>query len=225
MLTDRNPYKMPRLVTPRTVLFAPLFATVLGGCKVKDPPPITGAWTDGFDRSDIGSDYFQTGPGFSISDGALLAADAQNHPLWLRKKLPKNCRVTFTATALSATGDIKVELFGDGLAYDPDGGGYSSSGYVVIFGGWNNSKSMIAKGDEHGQQVVVRTDRKVLPNTPYAFTLERQDGTLTWYLGGEPTPFLQYVDPTPLTGPGHEYLGFGNWQAPTRFDNLTISPL
>lgn len=199
--------------------------TSIVGCRVKDPPPITAPWSDDFERATIGSDYFQSGAGFTLAQGALVAQGAENHPLWLRKKLPRNCRIEFTATADTAVGDIKVEVFGDGLSYDPNGGGYTSTGYVIIFGGWNNSKSMIAKGDEHGQQMVARTDRKVVPSVAYQFVIERRDGTLSWYLNGEKSPFLQYIDPSPLAGAGHEYLGFGNWQARTRFDNLTITPL
>ncbi|MBK9070996.1 MAG: hypothetical protein IPL79_08350 [Myxococcales bacterium] len=195
------------------------------GCRVKDPPPIATEWTDTFDRASIGSDYFQSGGGFAVSGGALVARGAQNHPLWLRKKLPRDVRIAFTATAETAAADIKVELFGDGLAFDEDGGAYTSTGYVVIFGGWNNSNSMIAKGDEHGGQLAQRADVKVAPGVPYKFTIERVGATISWFLDAAPEPFLRFVDAAPLAGAGHEYFGFGNWQAPTRFDNLVITPL
>ena len=206
-------------------LAACIGAGLSGGCRVKDPPPITATWTDAFDRSAIGSDYFQTGAGFAVVDGALLAKGGLNHPLWLRKKLPRDVKISFTATAETAIGDIKVELFGDGLAFDEDGGAYTSTGYVVIFGGWNNSKSMIAKGDEHGGQLAQRDDVRVTPGVPYVFTIERRGGTISWYLDAATEPFLRFVDAAPLAGAGHEYFGFGNWQAPTRFDNLVITPL
>ena len=49
----------------------------------------------------------------------------------------------------SPAGDIKLELFGDGESFDPDKGSYTSTGYVLIFGGWSNSLSVICRQDEH----------------------------------------------------------------------------
>ena len=50
--------------------------------------------------------------------------------------------VEFDVRSESPEGDIKVEMFGDGLNH--------SSGYVLIHGGWNNSISIISRLDEHG---------------------------------------------------------------------------
>ena len=83
---------------------------VLPGCKVKDPPPITETWTDTFDRAGIGHDYYKTGPGFAVKDGALSARGAHNHPLWLRKKLTRDVRIEVDCWSNESRGDIKVEL-------------------------------------------------------------------------------------------------------------------
>ena len=48
---------------------------------------------------------------------------------------------------------MKVEVFGDGSSYDPDGGRYTATGYEVIFGGWYDAKSIIARMDEHGTEL------------------------------------------------------------------------
>src|SRR5262249_30319212 len=131
---------------------------LLTACKVKDPPPIDKSWSDQFERGKVGRDYFKTGPGYDVTDGALSARGAHNHPLWLRAKLPHDVRIEFDCWSNEPRGDIKVEVFGDGHSFDPDGGEYTATGYEVIFGGWFNSKSIIARLDEHGKDVVERRD-------------------------------------------------------------------
>jgi hypothetical protein len=199
---------------------------IVTACKLKEPPPITDqAWLDDFSRSRIGRDYYRTGPGYEIDDTALSAHGAHNHPLWLRRKLPHDVRIELDAWSNESRGDIKVEVFGDGRSFDPDGGRYTATGYEVIFGGWYNSKSIIARLDEHGTDVVQRVDSKVVPEKHYHWMIERKGKTLRWFIDDMQTPFLVMDDPHPLEGPGHEYFGFNNWETDTWFDNLVITPL
>lgn len=195
------------------------------GCKVKDPPPITAPWSDAFERDEVGGNWNATGSGYAVTGGALSARGAKNHPLWLRRKLPRDVRIDFDAWSSEERGDLKVELFGDGSSFDPDGGGYVASGYEIIFGGWYNSKSMIARLDEHGEDQVQRTDVKVVPNRKYHWRLERSGRTLRWFLDDLQTPFLTYQDEVPLEGEGHDAFAINNWESDTAFDNLTITPL
>ena len=201
----------------------PLVAIALAACKVKDPPPVTDTWKDSFERGDIGGDYYSTGKGYEITGGMLSAHGAHNHPLWLRKKLPRDVRIEFDCWSNEPRGDLKVEVFGDGKSYDPDGGRYTATGYEVIFGGWFNAKSIIARMDEHGKDVVEQNTTKVVPHQHYHWTIERVGKKLTWQIDGQ--PFLVYDDPNPLEGSGHEYFGFNNWETDTWFDNLVITPL
>ena len=209
---------MDRRLAPVLAAFATLAA-----CKVKDPPPIREVWTDLFERDSPGGSYYSTGDGYRVVAGALSARGAHNHPLWLRRKIPRDVRIELDAWSTDPRGDIKIEVFGDGHSYDPDGGAYMASGYAVVFGGWGNSKSIIARLDEHGKELVARADRKVIPNQRYRWKIERRGKTLTWYVDNE--LFLKYEDPRPLEGVGHEYLGFNNWETETWFDNLVITPL
>jgi hypothetical protein len=194
-------------------------------CKVKDPPPIKDEWTDNFERDQVGGSYYASGDGYRIGNGALNAKGARNHPQWLRAKLPHDVRVEFEAWSTESRGDIKIEIFGDGHSFDKDGGAYLATGYELIFGGWHNSKSIIARLDEHAPDVVQRTLPKVVPGQKYKWRIERRANTLTWYIDDMTAPFLQLVDPRPLEGVGHEYLGFNNWETDTWFDNLVITPL
>jgi farnesoic acid O-methyltransferase len=202
-----------------------LALVLLLGCKVKDPPPISETWSDSFERSSIGGDYYKSGPGYEVTSDALSAHGAHNHPLWLRKKLPRDVRIDFDAWSNEDRGDIKVEVFGDGHSFDPDGGAYTATGYEVIFGGWFNTKSIIARLDEHGRDVVARMEPKVVAKQHYHWRIERTGKAIRWFVDDLQTPFLSYDDPHPLDGPGHEYFGFNNWETDTWFDNLVITPL
>jgi hypothetical protein len=196
----------------------------LAACKVREQPPISERWEDSFEGG-LGEVFYATGEGYHLEHGALSARGAHNHPLWLRKKLPRDVRIDLDAWSTEARGDIKLEVFGDGHSYDPDGGRYTATGYELIFGGWYNTKSIIARLDEHGSDVVERTEPKVVPNKHYHWRIERQRNTLTWFIDDMTTPFLRYEDPRALEGAGHEYLGVNNWETDTWFDNLVIAPL
>lgn len=198
---------------------------VLAACKVKDPPPITEKWQDTYNRGEIGTDYYKSGKGYDLAADALSARGAHNHPLWLRKKLPRNVRIELDCWSNEERGDIKVEVFGDGRSYDPDGGRYMATGYEVIFGGWFNSKSIIARLDEHGKDLVEDTRLKVQPTRHYHWKIERVGKVITWWVDDMNKPFLTFEDANPLEGQGHEYFGFNNWETDTWFDNLVITPL
>jgi hypothetical protein len=210
----------------RSLLVLALGLTLgLVGCKVREPPPVTAAWYDGFERDSIGPNWSATGDGYRVEAGQLNAKGAYNHPLWLRKKLPRNVRIEFDAWSTDPRGDIKVEVFGDGQSYDPDKGAYRATAYMVIFGGWSNSKSIIARMDEHGKDMVQRSDVKVIPGKHYHWRIDRKDTKLTWWIDDMATPFLVLDDKQPLEKDGHEYFAVNNWETDTWFDNLVITPL
>jgi hypothetical protein len=197
---------------------------LLAACKVREQPPITAPWTWDFDAG-LGDVFYATGDGYRGARGALSAHGAHNHPLWLRKKLPRDVRIEFDAWSTEPRGDLKVEVFGDGHSFDPDGGRYTATGYELIFGGWFNSRSIIARLDEHGADMAARTEPRVVPDRRYHWRIERRGKTVTWFIDDLATPFLRYEDPRPLDGAGHEYFGFNNWETDTWFDNLVIAPL
>lgn len=177
-------------------------------------------FTDAFERPAIGPDWVSTGgSAWSIRAGALWGAGTRNDPLWLRMRLPRDVAIEFTARSETATGsrpgDIKIEVFGNGRDH--------ASGYVLVFGGWGNAVSVIARLDEHGNDRVERRDRKVEIGRTYRMRVERRGRSLRWLVDGE--PFLAFDDPRPLEGPGHDRFGFSSWDADLVFDDLRIEPL
>ena len=198
------------------------------GCKAR-VPVITSPFADDFERAEPGPDWLDTSSGaYHITDGRLNVTRAYNHPLWLRRKLPRDVVIEFDVMSKSPAGDIKVELFGDGESFDPDKGVYDPTSYLIILGGWNNSNSIIGRLGEHDDAVKAAKRRESGPpplvelGRSYHFTITRQGGLIDWRLDG--APFLAWTDPSPLSGPGHEFFAINDWEADVHFDNLRIRP-
>ncbi|HUB08253.1 MAG TPA: hypothetical protein VMB50_14700 [Myxococcales bacterium] len=187
-------------------------------------------FADDFDRAELGGNYGSTGGYWRLVDGELLSPGAHNNPLFLRAVLPDDVRVEFDARSASPDGDIRCEIFANG--YD------ESSGYLLAFGDWNDSVSLIARLDERGVPVgsqlpepipnggrvrVQRTDLHVEQGRRYHWKIERKGMTLSWYLDGELVE--QMVDPEPLRGRGHDRFAFSTWDTDVFYDNLKITPL
>jgi hypothetical protein len=185
---------------------------------------IDAPFTDEFDRTELGSAWNSTSTAYRVEGGQLEVSNAYNHPAWLRRRLPANAVIDLDVTSKSPAGDIKVELYGDGESFDPDKGSYDSTGYVLIFGGWHNSLSVICKLEEHGAgRKAQRADVKVTPGQRYHFTITRKNGAIDWAIDGQ--PFLSWTDDAPLAGPTHEYFAVNDWEADVTFDNLRIRPV
>jgi hypothetical protein len=218
------PSVLPSVVLPH-FLFVWVFVLLpvsSAGCRVKNPA-IDAPFRDDFERGELGADWHATSPEYRIANGQLSIANAFNHPAWLRRRLPADAVIEVDVTSNSAAGDIKLELYGDGESFDPDKGSYVSSGYVFIFGGWNNSLSVICRNNEHDEgRKAARADLHVEPGRRYHFAIVRRAGALDWSIDGK--PFLAWTDPAPLAGAGHEYLAVNDWQAALTFDNLQIRP-
>lgn len=200
-----------------TLLFPLLLAA---GCPKEEI--IKTPFNDSFERTEMGTNYFNTGASYQITNGQLNIKGAHNHPLWLKKKLPPNAIIEFQATSKSPEGDIKVEAWGDGESYATSDA-YLATSYVFILGGWHNRVSTICRMDEHAPDRKERSDFKVEPGRTYQWKIKRQGSKVEWYIDGK--LFLSMDDPQPLQGDRHAYFGFNNWETDLYFDNLKITPL
>jgi len=201
------------------------------------------------DRTTVERNYWTNGGYWRTVNGQLLAPGVKNNPLWLKAKLPRDAVVEFDTRSESPEGDIKCEIFGDGLNH--------ASGYVLIHGGWNNSVSVIARLDEHGVSLsqlqqearkiqseqnlpqanlvdtgVFRADTRmrveanpypVQIGRTYHWKIERKGTVLRWSIDGK--PFMEFDDPFPLEGSGHDRFAFSSWEAQLYFDNLSVRAL
>jgi len=194
-------------------------------------PPIEDVFEDTFDRADLGRDWNALSPAWRIQGGRLCARGARNRGIWLLRRLPPSARIEFDAIAESADGDLKVELWGDGQSGATKASYSNATSYLAILGGWKNTKHVLARLDEHGDdRQFVDVDpgsdderaRPVEVGQVYRFVFERLDGrTLSWSVSGG--QYFTWADEAPLAGPGHEHLGFNDWDAPVCFDNLRIT--
>jgi len=183
---------------------------------------ITARFEDNFEREQLGGEWNATGNMWTIDQGALRVSGARNHPLWLRRRIPRNAHIEFDAWSSTDEGDLKCEVYGDGRSFAQQDS-YTATSYVVIFGGWHNQLNVIARMDEHASDRRVRRGPRVVPGQHYHWVVERRDRTLTWSIDGQ--PMLEFNDPEPLAGRGHEYFAFNNWNVEAHFDNLVIQPL
>jgi len=215
---------------PSTSLLAALCALVCAGSACAEEPrkystPGAGAtpiFSDNFDGDTLHESWKITGDGARVDAGSLLVEGLHNHPVWLTLELPDDVRIEFDAIAEGEEGDIKVELAGDGVSFAKTAS-YIASGYVVIFGGWNNTINAIARKNEHGRDRRTSAEPKVEANRTYHFTLIRQGGALRWELDGQEV--LVYEDNAPLVGVGQRHFAFNNWESRVRFDNLVVYAL
>src|SRR5262249_13143540 len=71
--------------------------------------------------------------------------------------------------------------------------------------------------------VVKRLDLKVEKGRTYHMIVTRQGGIVRWEMDGKPV--LELVDPSPISGSGHDRFGFSSWSNDTYFDNLRLTAL
>ncbi len=196
-------------------------------------PALTEPFRDDFEREGLGRDWRALSTRWRLSEGQLCGQGARNRGIWLRRRLPTNVRIAFDARSDSEAGDLKVEVFGDGRSGATGDSYDDATSYLVIFGGWHNSRHVLARRDEHGaDRLTVSVKRgapglreqPVKPHRQYRFRIERtDDNRLRWWVDGELVHEL--LDAEPLVGIGHDHFGMNNWNAPVCFDNLEIQPL
>jgi hypothetical protein len=201
--------------------------------NLAEGPRITAPWEDTFDRAELGPDWNVLGPAWKIQNGKLCGRGAHNKGAWLTRRLPVNARIEFDAFAESSEGDLKVELWGDGMSGATGQSYTNATSYVALLGGWKNTKHVFARFNEHANdRLEIDVDpqnddermRAVARGQPYHFKVERVDGKkVEWSVNG--VVYFDFTDPEPLAGTGHEHVGFNDWEAPVCFDNLKVTPL
>ena len=182
----------------------------------------TEIFRDEFDGSELGPHWHPTAEGVVVEHGVVKVKELKNHPLWLDVALPDDVRIELDVWAQDDEGDVKIELAGDGTSVATSVN-YVATGYVFIFGGWNNTLNVIARKNEHGRDRATATEPTVLPGRRYHFAITRSAGELLWEVDGK--ELLSFEDPAPLRGPGHDRFALSGWEAEAHFDNVVIEAL
>lgn len=199
------------------------YALTCAACTPQGDPGIgPGGFQDDFERSELGDQWNNTGGAYRIVNGQLKVSGARNKPLWLRRALPHDVSLEVDVMSDSPDGDIKLEIFGDGVS-KAETTSYTATSYVVIFGGWHNALNVIARLNEHGEDRAVGSAYKVVPGRTYHMKIERRGATIKAWADGHELGTM--TDPEPLAGVGHDHFAFNNWMVPLTFDNLRIRPL
>ncbi len=187
-----------------------------------DPAVGASGFSDNFDREQLGDAWNNTGGPYAIRDGKLTMSNARNKPLWLRRSLPRDVLIEFDVKSDSPDGDIKVEVYGDGVS-KAETLSYTATSYVVIFGGWHNALNVLARMNEHGDDRVVGPAYKVVPGRTYHMKIQRRGATITAWVDDH--ELVSMTDKAPLWGPGHDHFAWNNWEAAITVDNFVVKPL
>jgi len=172
-------------------------------------------FADNFNRDKLGDHWYSAVQNWWIEKGQIFSPSATNNCLWLNAELPDPVMITMDARSESMSGDIKFLIFGNGRDFD--------SGYSFIFGGWENSISIISRMDEHGSDRKEKREKKVEINRTYQMKVIKKGGSIKWWIDNQ--LFMDYHDSQPLFGPDHNRFAFCNWKSHLYFDNLQIRPL
>jgi hypothetical protein len=186
------------------------------------------------DRANLGPNWMQIKTNaWRVENGKLCVQNAHNHGIWLNRTLPVNARIEFDATPGTEDGDLKAEVWGDGVSYATGSSYTNATSYLTILGGWKNTLQVLARLNEHGtdrKEIKIDKDsddprqRPVQKGQTYHFKIERTDGkTVRWSVDG--VDFFSWSDPAPLAGQGHDHFGFNEWEAKVCFDNVKVTPL
>jgi len=198
---------------------------------LKDGGALEGAPVD---RGNLGPNWVQIKTSaWKVANGKLCVENSHNHGIWLNRTLPVNARIEFDATPFTEDGDLKAELWGDGVSYATGSSYTNATSYLTILGGWKNTLQVLARLSEHGpdrKEIKIDKDsddqrqRPVQKGQTYHFKIERTDGkTIRWSVDG--VDFFSWNDPSPLAGQGHDHFGFNEWEAKVCFDNVKVTPL
>ncbi|WNG34242.1 hypothetical protein F0U61_11830 [Archangium violaceum] len=201
------------------------------------------------DPAVVQRDFFSTGGHWRVVNGQLLSPGVKNNPLWLQAKLPRDVAVEFDVRSESQEGDIKAEIFGDGTdhasGYILIHGGWNNSLSIIarldehgtsLDALQRQARRVAEKNGGNGAGLVetgvfrkgtrMRVEARPYPveiGRTYRWRIERRGSLLRWFIDGK--PFMEFDDPIPLEGKGHDRFGFSSWESQLFFDNLKIEPL
>ncbi len=181
--------------------------------------PGKASFSDDFDRDRLGSDYLQTGPGFSLVRGALRARAAGDHVAWLTHALPRDAQIDVDVWT-DTKGVFALELWGDGQSQGPPERPHS--GYHLAFLGASGFAELGRMQD--GRDRVIQPGPLLVPGRTYHIKVRREGARIECTIDDMATPFLSLDDQAPPAETSPRFLGLmANGES--FFDNLVITAL
>ncbi len=185
---------------------------------------------DDFERESFGPNWKAELPEWKLQDGEVVNHFAENKGLWLLEKLPDgDVRIEYDARSdpyekREKSGAVREEFPGDLKCEAFNRLPEHQTGYVFIFGGWQNRINRIARLEEHGNgegaEVVDGPPFPVEKSKKYRMKVLRVGSTVAFY--ADDTLLGQFTDGDFIEG---RHFGFNNWQAHVTFDNVAVYAL
>jgi hypothetical protein len=166
------------------------------------------AWADDFDRAELGADWQVLKGSWSVKDGQLVTTGGS---LLTTRKFPGLQRLEFRASVTPNPGISDLSPF---IHCGPAG---HSSGYLLQFGGNNNSVNSIQR---KGNVLAKNSDVRIEAGKVYTIVAEFDGSTIRLTVDGKIV--MQHADPQPLVGPANEQVGFYVHEGAVKIDQVKV---
>ena len=165
-------------------------------------------WSDDFERADPGPDWKSQGGEWKIEKGHLVA---QGGKIVSTRKFPGLQRLEFNASMdpnpMGVLSDMSPIIQGD-----PSG-----QGYLVQFGGYNNTICAIQR---LGKMLARTTEQTITPGKMHHVAAELNGNMVRLTVDGKVA--VEYNDQQPLFGPENEHVGFYVYQGTIRISDVKV---
>lgn len=172
------------------------------------PAKWTLAFSDDFKRSELGSNWKVLSGNWTVDNDCLITRGEGT--IMVAKKFPGLQKVTFNATVTPNPGVSDISPF----IQSDDKGLYG--GYLLQFGGNYNSMSCVKRMGNY-----VKTSRDVIePGKTHAVIAEYDGVNVRLIVDGKTV--VQYPEPRPLVGEGHERVGLYVYEGTVKISDFKV---
>jgi hypothetical protein len=166
------------------------------------------AWADDFERAGLGADWQVLAGAWSVADGQLVTTGGA---LLATRKFPGLQRLEFQASVMPNPG---ISDMSPAIHCGP---AKHSTGYLLQFGGYHNSRNSIQR---KGDVLVQNSDIRIEPGKVYSIVAEYDGGIVRLTVDGKTV--VEHADPYPLVGPANEQIGFYVFEGNVKIDNVKV---
>ena len=166
------------------------------------------AWTDDFDRAELGKNWRALEGVWRVEDGCLVSKGGGR--LVAARKFPGLHKVEFAASVTPNPGEIVSDM--DPIIHCDDKG----AGYLMQFGGYYNKRSSIQKVGA----VLAKGEHKIEPGKTHSIVAELDGNTLRLAVDGK--TILEHRETYPLLGKDRDRIGFYTYQGIVKIERVKV---